>query len=163
MPRIRVRTPDGERIVGTANCSTLSIKLLAYAQRSSLQLQADARLLVGDDILERWAWEFPELDERARIELISEPGDTFDPADRSETKAEPTPLATQRQDSAEIAQIERELAGLQDALKRVRLLKARDRCAFCGRDKAEVNRLIAGPLVMICDDCITACNELLVK
>lgn len=162
MPRIRIRTPDGDRIVGTKNCSTLSVKLLASAQRSSLQLEADARLLVGDNILERWVWEFPDLDERARIELISEPGDTFDPADRSAPKTEPRPPAAQP-DSAEIAQIERELAELSDALKKVRFLKARDRCAFCGRDKGEVNRMIAGPLVMICDDCISACSELLAK
>ena len=35
------------------------------------------------------------------------------------------------------------------------------RCSFCGRTQAEVKRLIAGPGVYICSDCVAACSELL--
>ncbi len=34
------------------------------------------------------------------------------------------------------------------------------KCSFCGRSIAEVNQLIQGPGVHICDECIRYCNEL---
>jgi len=33
-------------------------------------------------------------------------------------------------------------------------------CSFCGKDQAEVAKLIAGPDVYICDECIDLCNEI---
>src|SRR6266581_366723 len=35
------------------------------------------------------------------------------------------------------------------------------RCSFCGKSPEEVQRLIAGPTVYICDACIDLCNEIL--
>jgi ATP-dependent Clp protease ATP-binding subunit ClpX len=35
------------------------------------------------------------------------------------------------------------------------------RCAFCGRARSEVRKLIAGPSVYICDKCVTVCKQLL--
>ncbi len=35
------------------------------------------------------------------------------------------------------------------------------RCSFCGRRENQCGRLIAGPGVNICGDCVTACNDLL--
>jgi ATP-dependent Clp protease ATP-binding subunit ClpX len=35
------------------------------------------------------------------------------------------------------------------------------RCAFCGRARSEVKKLVAGPNVFICDRCIAACRQLL--
>ena len=35
------------------------------------------------------------------------------------------------------------------------------RCSFCGRDAAQVERLVAGPSVYICDVCIRTCVEVL--
>src|SRR5262245_15592097 len=35
------------------------------------------------------------------------------------------------------------------------------KCSFCGRDEAAVRKLIAGPKVLICDDCVDACNKVL--
>ena len=35
------------------------------------------------------------------------------------------------------------------------------RCSFCGKRETQVERLIAGPGVCICSDCVTACTELL--
>jgi ATP-dependent Clp protease ATP-binding subunit ClpX len=37
------------------------------------------------------------------------------------------------------------------------------RCAFCGRARSEVKRLVAGPSVYICDGCIVACRQLLAE
>jgi DNA-binding transcriptional MerR regulator len=38
------------------------------------------------------------------------------------------------------------------------------RCSFCGKDNAEVRRLIAEPNgVFICDECVAKCNEILAK
>ncbi len=35
------------------------------------------------------------------------------------------------------------------------------RCSFCGKRETQVQRLIAGPGVYICSDCVQACSELL--
>ena len=35
------------------------------------------------------------------------------------------------------------------------------RCSFCGKRETQVERLIAGPGVYICSDCVNACSELL--
>lgn len=35
------------------------------------------------------------------------------------------------------------------------------RCSFCGRTQMEVNRLIAGPNVYICDRCVNYCRQIL--
>ena len=35
------------------------------------------------------------------------------------------------------------------------------RCAFCGRPRSEVRKLVAGPGVFICDRCIAVCRQLL--
>ncbi len=34
-------------------------------------------------------------------------------------------------------------------------------CSFCGKNQKEVNKLIAGPAVYICDECIRLCAEIL--
>lgn len=33
-------------------------------------------------------------------------------------------------------------------------------CSFCGKEQSEVSKLIAGPQVYICDECIDLCNEI---
>ena len=33
-------------------------------------------------------------------------------------------------------------------------------CSFCGKSQHEVKKLIAGPTVFICDECIDLCNEI---
>jgi ATP-dependent Clp protease ATP-binding subunit ClpX len=35
------------------------------------------------------------------------------------------------------------------------------RCSFCGKTRTEVRRLIAGPQVFICDECVLLCVEIL--
>jgi len=37
------------------------------------------------------------------------------------------------------------------------------RCSFCGKAEPEVNKIIAGPGVFICNECIRICAEALVK
>lgn len=34
-------------------------------------------------------------------------------------------------------------------------------CSFCGRSQDEVDRIIAGPGVYICNECAKLCNEIL--
>src|SRR6266481_1821679 len=36
-------------------------------------------------------------------------------------------------------------------------------CSFCGKSHAEVRKLIAGPGVYICDNCVTLCKQVLDK
>jgi ATP-dependent Clp protease ATP-binding subunit ClpX len=35
------------------------------------------------------------------------------------------------------------------------------RCSFCGKGQDEVKKLIAGPMVYICDECVGLCNEII--
>ena len=35
------------------------------------------------------------------------------------------------------------------------------RCSFCGKRETQVERLIAGPGVYICSECVQACGQLL--
>ena len=34
-------------------------------------------------------------------------------------------------------------------------------CSFCGKDESQVERLIAGPGVFICNECVSLCDEIL--
>lgn len=36
-------------------------------------------------------------------------------------------------------------------------------CSFCGKSQREVKKLIAGPTVYICDECIELCNEIIAE
>ena len=36
-------------------------------------------------------------------------------------------------------------------------------CSFCGKSHAEVKKLIAGPGVYICDNCVILCKQVLDK
>jgi ATP-dependent Clp protease ATP-binding subunit ClpX len=36
-------------------------------------------------------------------------------------------------------------------------------CSFCGKSQHDVKKLIAGPTVFICDECIELCNEIIVE
>src|SRR5438270_1393740 len=35
------------------------------------------------------------------------------------------------------------------------------KCSFCGKSQKQVKKLIAGPSVYICDECIDLCNEII--
>ena len=37
------------------------------------------------------------------------------------------------------------------------------RCSFCGKSQREVRKLIAGPSVYICDECVELCNEIITE
>ena len=37
------------------------------------------------------------------------------------------------------------------------------RCSFCGRDEQQASKLIMGPGVSICDECVAVCNEIMVE
>jgi biotin operon repressor len=41
------------------------------------------------------------------------------------------------------------------------VFKRRLRCSFCSRSESEVQKLIAGPKVHICDACVGVCNKVL--
>ena len=34
-------------------------------------------------------------------------------------------------------------------------------CSFCGKEQSQVKKLIAGPNVYICNECIDLCNDIL--
>ncbi len=36
-------------------------------------------------------------------------------------------------------------------------------CSFCGKKQEEVKKLIAGPTVYICDECIELCNDIMLE
>ena len=37
------------------------------------------------------------------------------------------------------------------------------KCSFCGKNQEQVKRLIAGPGVYICDECIELCSEIITE
>ena len=44
--------------------------------------------------------------------------------------------------------------------------KARDKdltCSFCGKPQKDVRKLIAGPSVYICDECVELCNDIITE
>ena len=36
-------------------------------------------------------------------------------------------------------------------------------CSFCGKNQTEVKKLIAGPSVFICDECVDLCNDIIIE
>ena len=36
-------------------------------------------------------------------------------------------------------------------------------CSFCGKNQHEVKKLIAGPSVYICDECVELCDEIITE
>jgi ATP-dependent Clp protease ATP-binding subunit ClpX len=36
-------------------------------------------------------------------------------------------------------------------------------CSFCGKSQKEVKKLVAGPTVYICDECIGLCNDIIAE
>ena len=36
-------------------------------------------------------------------------------------------------------------------------------CSFCGKEQEEVKKLIAGPAVYICDECIELCKDIIAE
>ena len=34
-------------------------------------------------------------------------------------------------------------------------------CSFCGKNQNEVKKLIAGPTVFICDECVDLCTDII--
>ena len=37
------------------------------------------------------------------------------------------------------------------------------KCSFCNKSQKEVKKLIAGPNVYICDECVEICNEIITE
>jgi hypothetical protein len=160
MPRIRIKTtPGDDRVVGFSNCSTLTVTLVAHAQRSTLQLRADGKLVAGDSTLEHGVWDFPELPETVQVTLVPEPGQYFDPPDRSALEAVTSAPSAPVQ-PAELKAIEHDLKELQASLRGARYLKAHESCSFCGRSKDQVKHMVSGATARICDSCFARCSEL---
>ena len=36
-------------------------------------------------------------------------------------------------------------------------------CSFCGKNQDQVRKLIQGPAVFICDECVDLCNDIIEK
>ena len=71
-------------------------------------------------------------------------------------------------DGPELAQLQRQIAiALNDPGVLVKELNVPEfeaiRCSFCGKPKAEVERLVAGPTVYICDACVDLAAEVVAE
>ena len=171
MPRIRIRTANGERIVGTPNCSNLTIRVDAKAQRSTLQLRADAQLVGGNAVIEHWSWDFAELPDTATIELTSEPatslGSRYDPPDASDQPRAPILPKADSRSREEIVAVKRELKALEAELRAVAGARPRPPakvyCSFCGKSQDDARRMVAGPNVFICDECAEIANAIMAE
>jgi len=74
----------------------------------------------------------------------------------------------ERIDAPELAQLQRQIAiALNDPGVLVKELNLTEfevnRCSFCGKSKAEVERLVAGPKVYICDACVDLAAEVVAE
>ena len=36
-------------------------------------------------------------------------------------------------------------------------------CSFCGKSQKDVRKLIAGPSVYVCDECVELCNDIITE
>ena len=36
-------------------------------------------------------------------------------------------------------------------------------CSFCGKEQSKVKKLIAGPNIYICNECVDLCNDILLE
>jgi ATP-dependent Clp protease ATP-binding subunit ClpX len=89
----------------------------------------------------------PETVETAAVHGIDEHRtDEHDIDDRYDTAGQ-LPSATREEDTGPVARI----GDGGDLLK----------CSFCGKSQKQVKKLIAGPGVYICDECIDLCNEII--
>src|SRR4029453_11899722 len=50
-----------------------------------------------------------------------------------------------------------------DPMARAREGNGTLRCSFCGKSQNDVRKLIAGPTVYICDECIELCNDIIAE
>ena len=41
--------------------------------------------------------------------------------------------------------------------------KSKLSCSFCGKKQSQVKKLIAGPNIYICNECVDLCNDILVE
>jgi len=41
--------------------------------------------------------------------------------------------------------------------------KSKLNCTFCGKEQAKVQKLIAGPNIYICNECVDLCNDILAE
>ena len=41
--------------------------------------------------------------------------------------------------------------------------KSKLSCSFCGKKQSQVKKLIAGPNIYICNECVDFCNDILVE
>src|SRR5262249_38490999 len=74
----------------------------------------------------------------------------------------------ERIDGPELAQLQHQIAiALNDPGVLVKELNLQEfeanRCSFCGKSKAEVERLVAGPKVYICDACVDLAAEIVAE
>lgn len=66
-----------------------------------------------------------------------------------------------RQDSAPPWPKCQHLAHVEEASSRPKWIDGSLQCSFCGKAKNQVDKLIAGPDVYICNECIGLCNEII--
>ena len=58
---------------------------------------------------------------------------------------------------------ENDLADEEDIVTRRETQSGNLQCSFCGKSQREVKKLIAGPTVYICDECIHLCNDIIAE
>ncbi|HEU0143555.1 MAG TPA: ClpX C4-type zinc finger protein [Nitrososphaera sp.] len=62
-----------------------------------------------------------------------------------------------------LSDIEKEAPSIPETKRKSRVAKkqAEVRCSFCGKLSEDVSKVITGPNVSICNECIEICNEIL--
>lgn len=90
---------------------------------------------------------FGRRDERTEVEVLIDP-----------------PQATTREVLDEDLLLEEWLDGWRyNLLEQARPKEFLPTCSFCGKTQHEVRKIIAGPQVMICDECVDLCAEIIAE
>lgn len=69
--------------------------------------------------------------------------------------------ATFAQHAQAYAAVGRAARGIADALSEASSLELAAGCSFCAKDRRKVSRLIAGPGVYVCDECVALCVQIM--
>jgi hypothetical protein len=171
MATIKVQIDDNPaRIIGAENATTVSVKVVDGCDWQTPAVYASAYLRDGDTLIEHRGWEFPLVSPRAVISITLGQTDKPDPPDVTDIMHEPLLPDDRKTLEVKAAELEQQAINLQKQLSGSPCAKGDPAmaelhvyCSFCGKSKNEVRKIIAGPAVYICDECIDVCVDVLAR
>ena len=162
-------TVNGEQTTrtGAPDQSSMSLRLTSADVFPAPNLSVSAFKVEGEKLKKHYQWDFPniEVGDEVTIRVLSE-GDPDQPTRVDDSRPLHTPDERAMM-KYEIVKLKRLNADREKALERSSSAGGSDDdsqvtlyCSFCGLSQHEVKKLIAGPAVFICNECVDACVEI---